>query len=62
MLAVQQNNPELVTSFIKNGAGVDKADNFGITALMLAAKTNPTPKIIEILIKFGAQVNRLRLC
>lgn len=58
MVAARNNNPDVVTALIKNGANVNAKD-FGDenTALKWAAVDNPNPEVIITLIKNGIDVN-----
>lgn len=50
--------PELVKVLIFHGADVNARDEFGMTALMWAAKWGyPTPELLKTLVSHGADVN-----
>ncbi|MGB1361390.1 MAG: ankyrin repeat domain-containing protein [Alphaproteobacteria bacterium] len=51
------NNPDIITALIKNGANVNERDDLGFTALMWAINNNKNLDIITTLIKNGADVN-----
>ncbi len=56
MKAVSSKYTEMVRFLIDAGADVNYADNYGFTALMIAAEVGHT-QIVEMLIEHGADVN-----
>jgi ankyrin repeat protein len=48
---------EDVNSAVASGADVNARDEYGQTALMTAARFNPSPEIVNQLVKLGADVN-----
>ena len=44
----------MAETLIKHGSQINKKDNNGLTALMYAAANAKNPKIIEVLLKNGA--------
>ncbi|XP_065346540.1 uncharacterized protein LOC135943804 [Cloeon dipterum] len=55
--AVQSNNTDLVQGLLDRGSNVNSKDNYGVTALHLAAGSNGNSEIVKILLEKGAKVN-----
>jgi len=49
---------EVAQWFLENGANVDAADNNGNTALFFAVKRKLKPEQINLLLRFGADINK----
>ena len=49
-------NPEVIETLIKYGAGVNDRSKYDMTTLMCAAGFNRNPRVIDTLIKHGADV------
>lgn len=53
--SIENSNPAVIETLIKNGADVNAETESGFTALMMAKVNNSNPAIIETLIKNGAK-------
>jgi ankyrin repeat protein len=51
---VKTGTPEHVRAALANGAKFDHRDKDGWTPLMVAARNNPNPEVITVLLKSGA--------
>ncbi len=55
MFAAEGNpNPDVISTLLKAGAGIDSTISDGRTALMLAAQFNQNPEIVTALLRAGA--------
>ncbi|KAL0263881.1 UNVERIFIED_CONTAM: hypothetical protein PYX00_011182 [Menopon gallinae] len=53
-LALNGNNLELIDYLLKKGANLNYSDPHKVTPLMVALKSSTNPKVIELLLKNGA--------
>ncbi|SMG50314.1 ankyrin repeat domain-containing protein [Dethiosulfovibrio salsuginis] len=58
MAAASRSDAETVRFFLDLGLPVDEKDDQGFTAFMHAAMSNGNPKVFDVLIKAGAEVDR----
>ena len=52
--AVATQSAAVVQTFIEAGADLDAVDEAGLTAIFHAAKRNPDPEVIDVLVEAGA--------
>ena len=54
---VKDGTPEAIQEALSAGADVNARDEFGFTALILAAESNENPEVIRVLLEADAYVN-----